>query len=118
MSAMGQTEKHSARADVFRSSSKNGRWFRRPKTLRGSQVGIIDHRPDAPKHKSAISRSIMMALAGQRRTLFPSGHPTRIPEETIDRGCGLIERNDFAIGEMVAVWHVIAKRTDASLAAE
>jgi len=23
----------------------------------------------------------------------------------IDRGCGLIERNDFAIGEMVAVWH-------------
>ena len=27
----GQTEKHSARADVFRSSPKNGRWFSRPK---------------------------------------------------------------------------------------
>ena len=32
-SAEGQTEKHSARADVFHSSPKNGRWF---KTLRAS----------------------------------------------------------------------------------
>jgi hypothetical protein len=31
MSHLGQTEKHSARADVFRSSPKNGRWFRHPK---------------------------------------------------------------------------------------
>ena len=31
MSHMGQTEKHSVRADVFRSSSKNGRWFSTPK---------------------------------------------------------------------------------------
>jgi hypothetical protein len=23
----------------------------------------------------------------------------------IDRGCSLIERNDFAVGKMVAVWH-------------
>jgi hypothetical protein len=37
-SAMGQTEKHSARAHVFRSSPKNGRWFSTPKTLRGSNV--------------------------------------------------------------------------------
>ena len=38
-SALGQTEKHSARADVFRSYPKNGRWFRRPKqTLRGSNL--------------------------------------------------------------------------------
>ena len=33
MSVLGQTEKHSARADVFHSSPKNGRWF---KTLRAS----------------------------------------------------------------------------------
>jgi hypothetical protein len=30
MPAMGQTEKHSARADVFRSYPKNGHWFGRP----------------------------------------------------------------------------------------
>ena len=33
MSQLGQTEKHSARADVFHSSPKNGRWFN---TLRAS----------------------------------------------------------------------------------
>jgi hypothetical protein len=38
LSAQGQTEKHSARADVFRSSPKNGHCFSRPKTLRGSNV--------------------------------------------------------------------------------
>jgi hypothetical protein len=31
MSAVGQTEKHSERADVVRSSPKSGRWFSRPK---------------------------------------------------------------------------------------
>ena len=33
---MGQTEKYSARADVFRSSSNNGHWLARTKALRGS----------------------------------------------------------------------------------
>jgi hypothetical protein len=31
MSELGQTEKHSERTDVFRSSPENGRWFSRPK---------------------------------------------------------------------------------------
>jgi hypothetical protein len=35
---LGQTEKYSARADVFRFSPKNGRWFSAPKTLRGSEA--------------------------------------------------------------------------------
>jgi hypothetical protein len=33
MSQLGQTEKHSARADVFRSSPKNGRWFGTPQNI-------------------------------------------------------------------------------------
>ena len=31
MPELGQTEKHSERTDVFRSSPENGRWFSRPK---------------------------------------------------------------------------------------
>src|SRR3981189_178577 len=38
MSPSGQTEKHSARADVFRSSPKSGRWLSTPQSLRGSNV--------------------------------------------------------------------------------
>jgi len=38
ISGLGQTEKYSARADVFRFSPKNGRWFSAPKTLRGSEA--------------------------------------------------------------------------------
>jgi hypothetical protein len=33
MSQMGQNAKYSARADVFRSSPKNGRWFSRPQNI-------------------------------------------------------------------------------------
>jgi hypothetical protein len=40
MSQLGQTEKYSAQADVFRSSSNSGRWLARPKALRG--VGAFD----------------------------------------------------------------------------
>jgi hypothetical protein len=32
--SIGQNAKYSARADVFRSSPKNGRWFSRPQKLR------------------------------------------------------------------------------------
>jgi hypothetical protein len=46
---MGQTEKHSARADVFRSSSKNGRWFSAPQTI--ARI----------KHQSELSVSVESA---------------------------------------------------------
>jgi len=40
--SIGQTEKHSARADVFRSSPKNGREFSTPQnTMRIERCGML-----------------------------------------------------------------------------
>ena len=38
MSEMGQTEKHSARADVFRSCPKSGHWFGMPENISADRM--------------------------------------------------------------------------------
>jgi hypothetical protein len=42
MSESGQTEKHSARADVFCASPKNGRWFKRVGYLKNTRAAQAD----------------------------------------------------------------------------
>jgi hypothetical protein len=57
MSALGQTEKYSARADIFRSSSNNGRWFSARKGVTQIDgVGAFDR----------VSRIIVMEFRAAR----------------------------------------------------
>jgi hypothetical protein len=57
---LGQTEKYSARADVFRSSSNSGRWLARPKALRG--VGAFDPLDVATKLRCPLLCKVKMSL--------------------------------------------------------
>jgi hypothetical protein len=63
------TEKHSERADVFRSSPKNGRWFSRPKqTSRGSNV-MENSTNDRFAPKAALGRlEIQLPLYPRKQT--------------------------------------------------
>src|SRR5258705_8448224 len=64
-SAEGQTEKHSARADVFHSSPKNGRWF---KTLRASN--FMEYRSEVTRLDWRTT-SRRVRLARRRHRLYP-----------------------------------------------
>src|SRR5450631_3888122 len=74
MSPLGQTEKYSARADIFRSSSNNGRWFSARKGVTQIDgVGAFDMRISLIRfYGISALRSTIVFMFTQLRLLKPS----------------------------------------------
>src|SRR6267378_7411781 len=81
MSQLGQTEKNSVRANVFRVTPESGRRSMQSACLKGANFGLL-HRSNQIRSPPRCTRAALPALRGAQhlRRIDPSASSTAAPE--------------------------------------